>query len=425
MKTSYQKPRICIALPGTDYVAHAPLLFANTLPMLPYLQEVFDVTILFRKVVGKPQLNYKYLTILDNNQLSESAKQQSTANFSPTGVFSAGKYLQKLNQFAQSHYQEFDLVLERQWSLVGALADAFARYQVSTIFVVEAEFYTTKKSQFNWKTHPISQLSNYLFKQLLPQVRRKWIKNSQAIIVETEQMKSFLIEQNYASKDKTIYSIPNGINPDIFSPRDRHNSRQQLGISQTEIILTYVGSLNRFIQEPGAIIEALGKVKPQNVVLYIIGDGLKRKELEKIAQKYQASVKFQGRLTQQESALYMGAANICIAPYNKALFPNKKFTSASLKVCEYLACGRPVLTIPCKRMNHLLDDGKYGFLVENNLDSYQAFFHDLPSLAEIQNKEITLINDLNNSTLKSNQIVMTWNDIADIYKKAITRTLKS
>ena len=423
MNTNCQKPRICIALPGTDYVAHAPLLFANTLPMLPYLQEEFDVTIVFRKVVGKPQLDYKYLTILNSNQLSESEKQQSTANFSPTGFFSAGKYLKKLDRFAQSHYQDFDLVLERQWSLVGALANAFAHYQVPTIFVVEAEFYTTKKSKFNWKIHPISQLSTSLFKQLLPQVRRKWIENSRGIIVETEQMKSFLIEKNYASKNKTIHSIPNGINPNIFFLRDRQACREQLNISQDEIILTYVGSLNRFIQEPGAIIEALGCVKPKNVVLHMIGDGLKRQELEKLAQKFQASVIFHGRLTQQESALYMGAANICVAPYNKALFPDKKFTSASLKVCEYLACGRPVLTIPCERMNHLLDGSKYGFLVENKRESYQDFFQNLPSIIEILDKEKNLINDLNNSTLNSKQIVMSWADIANLYKQVIKQTL--
>ncbi|NEQ78681.1 MAG: glycosyltransferase family 4 protein [Okeania sp. SIO2C9] len=232
-------------------------------------------------------------------------------------------------------------------------------------------------------------------------------------------MKSFLIEKKYASYNKPIYSIPNGIDPQIFFPRDRYACRQQLGISQDSLVLTYVGSLNRFIQEPGPIIEALGREKPKDVVLYMIGDGNKRKELENIASKFGAAVIFKGRLPQQEAALYVGAANLCLAPYNKALFPEGKFTSASLKVCEYLACGRPVLTIPCERMDYLLNHGEYGFLVENEVESYRKFFQATPSIREILEIEKSLINNLNNSTLRAQGIVLTWKDIAEMYKKVI------
>ncbi|NER29626.1 MAG: glycosyltransferase family 4 protein [Symploca sp. SIO1C4] len=408
-----------MALPGTDYVPHAPLLFANTLPLLPYLAEDFEVTLVLRKALGKPQLECDYLTILDSNQLSEAEKKQSTANFSPTGFFSAWKYLKILDKFPKAHAKDFDLVIERQWSLVGSLSNTFRRYGVPAIFVVEAEFYTTRQAKIDWRSHPVKQASTSLFTNLLPQVRRQWIRNSSGIVVETEQMKSFLIEKKYASYNKPIYSIPNGIEPQIFFPRDRHACRQQLGISQDSLVLTYVGSLNRFIQEPGPIIEALGREQPKDVVLYVIGDGNKRKELENIASKFGASVVFKGRLPQPEAALYVGAANLCLAPYNKALFPEGKFTSASLKVCEYLACGRPVLTIPCERMEHLLSKGEYGFLVENEVESYREFFQKIPSSEEILEIENLLIENLNNSTLRAQGIVLTWKDIAEMYKKVI------
>lgn len=423
MKANSRKPRICIALPGTDYVPHAPLLFANTQPMLPYLEAEFEVTLVFRKALGQLQLGCNHLTILNQEKLSEGEKKQSTANFSPTGFFSAWKYLRLLDQFPKFHAEDFDLVIERQWSLVGALANAFRRYKVPALFVLEAEFYTTKQPKLGWRNHPIKQASTSLFKQLLPRLRQRWIQNSSGIIVETEQMKSFLIEKNYAPSDKPIYSIPNGIDPTVFFPRDRQTCREQLGISQDSIVFTYVGSLNRFIQEPGPIIEALGREHPKDVVLHIIGDGIKRQELENIAREFDAPIHFHGRLPQPKAALYIGAANLCIAPYNKSLFPERRFTSASLKVCEYLACGRPVLTIPCERMDYLLNGGAYGFLVENDVNSYRDFFRELPAPSEISAMEAVLIGDLNNSTLKAQEIVLNWSDIAEMYKKAIRETL--
>ncbi|MGD1701965.1 glycosyltransferase [Dapis sp. BLCC M229] len=422
MSSNQKKPRICIALPGINYYKSTAYVL-NTEPLLTYLEKDFEVTVVFRKTVEKPVLGYRFLTILDVNKITEKEKQQTDANFSATGLFGALKYMNILNKFVHKNRKQFDLVIEKQWSLVGCLSTAFQRYNVPGIFIVEAEFYTTGKAKFDWKKNPVKQASTMIFKQLLPHLREKWIQKSNGIIVETEQMKSFLIENSLANSSKKIYPIPNGINPEIFFPRDRQSCREKLGISQEDLILTYVGSLNRFIQEPGPIIEALGNVKPPNVFMHIIGDGKKQKELEKLAEKYGAAVKFHGRLSQQEASLYMGSANICVAPYNRSLFPGGNFTSASLKVCEYLACGRLVISIPCERMEHLLDGGGYGFLVENNRESYQEFFQKLPDIREILEKENNLIRDLNNSTLKNKEIVMTWKDIAEMYKIVIEENL--
>ncbi|NES04239.1 MAG: glycosyltransferase family 4 protein, partial [Okeania sp. SIO2F4] len=320
MKYNQKKPRICIALPGTDYLPTATLMFANTEPLLPYLEPYFDITVIFRKIGQISPQFYQYSTILDQEKLSEKERKDINTNFTPVGLFGAMRYMKTLDKYAKDNAQNFDLIIERQWALVGSLANAFRRYDVPTIFLVEAEFYTTRQVKFDWKKNPVKQVSPIIFKQILPHLRQKWIHKSNGIIVETEQMKSFLIENSLANSKTKIYPIPNGINPEIFFPRDRQYCREKLGISKEDLILTYVGSLNRFIQELGPIIEALGHVKPPNVFMHIIGDGKKQKELEKIAHESGAAVKFHGRLSQQEASLYMGAANICVAPYNQSLF---------------------------------------------------------------------------------------------------------
>ncbi|NEO99005.1 MAG: glycosyltransferase family 4 protein [Symploca sp. SIO2E9] len=417
MKEIYPKPRICIALPAITCPPFGAYVL-NTLPLLPYLEPEFDVTLAFCDTPEAPKLNCHYLSIFDSSKFSETKTAGQKGYFNPRGPLGAWKYLKIIDKFAQDQAGNFDLIIEKQWSLVGGLSSAFIRYGVPSVFVLEAEFYNQIFFK-NWKDKAL----RFTLNQFLPHLRRRWMRSVNGIIVETEQTKSFLSENNYPLQNKSVTTIPNGIDPKIFFPQDRKLCRQHLGISQEALVLTYVGSLRRFIQEPGPIIEALGKQKYRDVVLHMIGDGHKQQELEDIAQKFEAPVIFHGRRSQQEAALYIGAADLCLAPYNKNLFPGGKFTSASLKVCEYLACGRPVLTIPCQRMEYLLAGGKYGFFVENQVDNYREFLRNLPSPEELSQMENCLITDLQGSVLRSQGIVLTWQEIAQMYKQVIRENL--
>lgn len=419
MKINSPKPRICVALPGINYIASSPYVF-STLPIIRHLEVDFEITLVFRRVLEEPK--YNYLTILDRDRLSESELNNSNPYFYP-GLFSAYQYLGSLKQFARKYAQKFDMIIEKEWRMLGSFIAAFKPYKIPSIIISEAEFITNITPQPLFTKHPIKQASSLVFEKYLPDQRKKWIKQADSIITETEQMKQFLLDNKYVTNNTDIYPIQNGIDPSIFYPRDRNKCRQQLGIDSNAFVLVYVGSLNRFIQEPAPLIEALGIERPPNVVLHIVGDGSKRKELESIANNVNSPVVFHGKLTQQEASHYIGAANLCIAPYDKTRFPQKKFTSSSLKVIEYLACGRLVMTIPCARMEHLLERQKYGFFVNNNRDSYQKFFSNLPDRTKILASENSLIEDLNKSILKNKHIVLNWQDIALMYRKAIVETL--
>lgn len=411
------KPRICIALPGTHYASHVPHVLM-TQPLISYLMQDYHVTLVFRKMLEVPNIDCRYLTILDEANFSDKERRNRNVYYMPDNLFRVWKYNRLLQQFADKHAHEFDLVIERQWLLVGALTSAFSRYRVPTMANLEAEFYTTSSSD-----QILKQVWNQFFQFLLPKLRRQWLNQVNGVIVETDQMTDFLRDSGYVSLNKPIAAIPMGINPDIFYPQNRDRCRETLNIAPNAIMLTYAGSLNRFIQEPGAMIEALGKECPPGVVLHILGDGSKRKELEDIAQTLNAPVVFHGRVPQETAALYIGAANLCIAPYNKHLYPDNKFTSASLKVCEYLASGRLVLTIACERMDYLLDQGRYGFYVDNEVNAYRSFFRNLPTFEELAQMERVLLEDLRHDRLRAKGIVLTWYDIANQFKQVINATL--
>jgi hypothetical protein len=74
-------------------------------------------------------------------------------------------------------------------------------------------------------------------------------------------------------------------------------------------------------------------------------------------------------------------------------------------------------------MEDLLDGERYGFLVDNQVDSYREFFRHLPSREKLLAIEQKILKDLDNSTLKEKRIVLTWRDIADLHKQVIEKSL--
>jgi glycosyltransferase involved in cell wall biosynthesis len=418
MKFRAHKPSICIALPGINYLPYSPYVL-STVPVVPYLAKDYDITVVYRKTLQSEGLDYNYFTLIDQSKMSAREKQNQLGYYSPTNYVELVKYQRLFSQFAKNHAQEFDLVMEKEWPFLGSFSQAFQQHDVPTVLLAEAIYKFQKKSQPLWQGNLIKKALGIGLDSLRPEWRKEWTRKATAVVAETQQLKDFLIEHRYVANKTPIYPIPYGVNLEVFYPRDRQLCRQQLGINQDVFVITYIGSLNRFIQEPGPIIEALGREQPKNVVLHIVGDGNKRHELEAIATQFNSPVIFHGRLPQSQAAVYIGASNLCIAPYNKTLYEDDKFTCASLKIPEYLACGRPALTIPCERMEHLLDTDKYGFLVENNVDSYREFFQNLPTKNDLENKETRIFSDLYNAILKEKHIVFSWQDIAELHKQVI------
>jgi glycosyltransferase involved in cell wall biosynthesis len=113
-----------------------------------------------------------------------------------------------------------------------------------------------------------------------------------------------------------IRLIPMGVDADRFHPkRLEQDLRKQLQI-QEEMIL-FVG---RLVEKKGVrhLLNAMPSVIqafPQ-AVLVIIGEGTQRKELEELAQRLgiQSSVRFLGRLANEDLPKYYAAAHVFVAP---------------------------------------------------------------------------------------------------------------
>ncbi len=413
------KPRVCFAFPGDLSTSHSTF-GVHFLSLVPYLEDDLEITLAFRRVLEPLTSRHQHLEILHSHPHHEES-----IFFTPNDIFAARSYLKQLQIFVEAHYQDFDFVIEKPWRLDGSLSNLFASFGVPSTVLLEAEFHL---SPINQKTFPRTYLQRIfwpIYEKQLIAGKKKWLRSIPVVCTETRQMRAWLLDHDYISPTTPWAELPTGYDPQIFFPQDRQLCRQALGLPQDQFICVYVGSLNCYIHDPIPLLQAVASCPDQQLVMYFIGDGKKRSQLEEFAQCYRLPAIFTGRLPQTEIARLIGSADLCLAPYNIHFYPDQCFTSGSLKVVEYLACGRPVLTIPCERMMDLTAAGRYGFLVENNVSAYTNFFQQ-PHLQKIvREKEHQLLLDLEHGELRDQGILMTFADIADRYLQIIRQTLSS
>jgi glycosyltransferase involved in cell wall biosynthesis len=76
---------------------------------------------------------------------------------------------------------------------------------------------------------------------------------------------------------------------------------------------------------------------------------------------------------------FIGAADLCLAPYRVSAFPDESVAFSTLKIPEYMACGRPVASVPSGHIQKLVEDQVSGFLFPNDISSWVSFLRRFPS----------------------------------------------
>jgi glycosyltransferase involved in cell wall biosynthesis len=147
-----------------------------------------------------------------------------------------------------------------------------------------------------------------------------------------------------------------GVDPLAFSPGKGGRARERLGIGEGEILVLGVG---RFVEKKGfrVLLEAAAGVPGLHVVL--AGDGDLRGDLESLAKG--ARVTFAGRLTREEMAQTLGAADIVAVPSIVDRAGNVDGLPNTL--LEAMAAGRAVIGTDVGGIPEVIVDGVTGLLV--------------------------------------------------------------
>ena len=137
--------------------------------------------------------------------------------------------------------------------------------------------------------------------------------------------------------------IRNGVDPLHFVPQSHEGARAQLGIEGPG---PYIGFVGGFFPWHGleTLIDAVSIVAQSHPDLQVllVGEGRTKHTLEALVQGkgLAGHVRFVGRVEREAVPTWIASFDVCVVLHKQT----RSYPGDSMKLWEYLACGRPVVT---------------------------------------------------------------------------------
>ena len=176
-----------------------------------------------------------------------------------------------------------------------------------------------------------------------------------AIITQTETLRNHI--RNLT--EKPVFIVPNGVDTGAFCPEAGDRFRKQYGIGEDEIVVTYVGSFRQWHGIP-TILDTAEYILSQrrNITFILVGNG----PLFDYAQRKAAGLRnviLTGSVAMDDIPRYVAGSDICVAPFSGENFgpiDRYGFWWCPVKLFEYLACGKPVVSSDYREVRKIVKD---------------------------------------------------------------------
>ena len=165
--------------------------------------------------------------------------------------------------------------------------------------------------------------------------------------------------------EERIQSIPNGIDPDLFSPADRENEkRRELGVDERTFLVSYIGT-HGMAHGLERVVEAAHLLRDRaDIHFAFIGDGARKESVvEHTRELGVQNIMFLPPKPKVDVPKYLAASDLSLVslldlPVFATVLPSKMF--------EIMACGRPVLLIGKGESANLLREAEAGRTLDSN-----------------------------------------------------------
>ena len=252
-------------------------------------------------------------------------------------------------------------------------------------------------------------------KQLTKKYEKFVTSNVSKVLCSAPQLINYAIEMG--AKEKNVEYFPLGFDPQVFKPMVKDlQLAHDLGISDNDKVILFVGTIYEFSGLEN-IIQKFENVKDKikGVKLLIVGGGPNFEKIKSLVNKKKLSsdVILTNFKPQHEIPKLISLANVCLNP-----FEINKITDRiiPIKIFEYLACGKPVLSTPLKGTMDLLPKEDFGIIYSPS-DSFVESLSDLltntEKLEELGNKGLDYVIKNHNWDILADSLLKKFENLVD------------
>lgn len=366
---------ICYAAPGHSLVSTSGSA-RNILAAASALSAYGDVTVAFRNI-SEPITNRGFETrsIFPATDAKKSARDDVAAR--GLNPFSHLADLRTLKAFADTASDQYDLILEKGWRLSGYLSNLALRSGTPAILI------ENDARIWNEPRNSLRAMARFALHLAAQQVARSCSRKLPVVIAETGQLKRALIEGRSLAPDR-VHVVTLGVDHHRFKPGDQLLARRSLGIDDDALVMLYVGGMDQY-HDLSPLLEALAEIQLPQCQVHLVGDGEYRDRYQKLGTQAAGIVKFHGTVPHSVVPTYIASADVCLAPYQTGGFHGGEVSFSTLKIPEYMACGRTVISVPSGHILSLIEDRKTGFLMANEKHDWLDFLARIPSRQHLLN----------------------------------------
>lgn len=248
-------------------------------------------------------------------------------------------------------------------------------------------------ADFTQQQHGIASQQHQRARQLEQAV----YQSASAIIVTTPAMGDSISEYESQYQEKT-HIHPNFVDTEVFMPRRE----------KPEWDLIFVGRLN----PQKNLTSLLEAIRPLDVNLCVIGDGINADELKQTYGTLDGRVTWMGRIPHHDIPDYFARSRIYILPSHYEGHPKT--------LIEAMACGMPVIGARSPGIQEMIVDGVTGLLSEGTPESLAKKILQLKNNADLQDKLGRSARDFAVKTFSLQRIVQQEYDVISNVVKHFT-----
>jgi glycosyltransferase involved in cell wall biosynthesis len=256
---------------------------------------------------------------------------------------------------APKHYKAIKGIAEENQIEVAVISNLLTGYittkalgnRIATIFDLADHFPSTAAGYYFQEGSALGNFASFFLERILA----KTLHNVQYTVTCSH------ILQDYVRKlhIKDVSVISNGVDDFFFQKFNGSKIRQELGIEK-DLIVGYIGCIE-FYLDMLPLLKAIKRLdKYHNVKLLLVGSRLRTKTVEKVLGQIkrlgiEKNVIWLDFVPYRQVPGYIAAMDICTIPFD--LNYKTAYYSAPIKLLEYLALGKPVLTTSVPEIRYM------------------------------------------------------------------------